>query len=320
MARQTQWKDLTVGVIASAVVIVGAALILIFGRVGMLHGKKIELFLATDAARGVIRGSEVWLDGQRVGTVKSVEFRPPTIAASERLILALDVLKEAQPHIRHDTRVQIRAGGNLVGDQVVYLSSGTARRPVVSDGDTLRAAAAQTDMEGVTSDMALASREFPAIIANTKLLASQLKSVSGTLGAFGIEKGGPEMQRVRARTDRVLKRLSDPRGTLRLALNERGALRARARRAMAQVDSVRALLASDEHSLGRFRRDSTLVNELQSIRAEFDEIRRLAADPSGTIGRFRADSAITREIHRDLAAFDSLFADIKKRPFRYLVF
>ena len=65
--------------------------ILIFGRVGTLHGKKFRLYVTSDAARGLIKGSEVWLDGQRVGLVKSIAFGRPR-RPKERLVLALDVL------------------------------------------------------------------------------------------------------------------------------------------------------------------------------------------------------------------------------------
>jgi hypothetical protein len=62
------------------------------------------------------------------------------------------------------------------------------------------------------------------------------------------------------------------------------------------------------------------MREIAQLREEVAEVQRLAADPSGTIGRVRSDSAITRSIHRDLVALDSLMADMRKHPFRYIVF
>ena len=97
-------------------------------------------------------------------------------------------------------------------------------------------------------------------------------------------------------------------------------LMGRASMIMARVDSIRALVGSDQHSLGRFRRDSTLVIEIRNARVELAEVRRLASSPNGTIGRFRMDSIIIRNIHRDLAEVDSLIADVKKHPLRYIAF
>src|SRR6185437_1152188 len=89
----------------------------------------------------------------------------------------------------------------------------------------------------------------------------------------------------------------------------RPALEARATRAMAELDSVRALLGSNAHSLGRFRRDSTLVRDLRRIRADLDAARQLADSGNGTIGRLATDSALVRglettstAVHRVLTA------------------
>ena len=48
MARKTRWNELTGGVIAGAAVIVLGAVILIFGRVGSLHGDTFQLYVATN--------------------------------------------------------------------------------------------------------------------------------------------------------------------------------------------------------------------------------------------------------------------------------
>jgi phospholipid/cholesterol/gamma-HCH transport system substrate-binding protein len=319
MARALRWKELSIGITVAAAVLVAALGILIFGRVGILHGKKFTLYVTTDAARGVIRGTEVWLEGQKVGLVEGVTFQPPTTSPSERLVLTLSVLDNARTHLRGDTRVQIRSGTSIIGDQVVYLSGGTARSRVIASGDTIHAGN-QTDIEQLTSDAALASRELPAIMSNVKLLAAQLQTTEATLGALGVDKGGPEMRSLRARAQRLIARLKSPDGSMGLALDNRDLFRARAASVMAQVDSVRALVASNEHSLGRFRRDSTLKQQMVSIRSELAEVQRLAASPDGTIGRLRTDSAIVHGVHRDMMLLDSLFADMKKHPFRYLAF
>jgi len=295
-----------------------AVLVLVFARVGALHGKTFRLFVTTDAARGVIRGTEVWLDGQKVGLVKGVDFQPVSKSPSERLVLALDIVEEVRQDIRADSRVTIRSGATLIGDQVVYMSGGTARSRGVADGDTIRAA--QSDVESVTSDAAIAAREFPAIMANVKLLGAQIRSTEGTIGAFLGERGGAEMQGIRSKTERLMTRLETSDGTLGLALRGGSTLQQRAEHAMAEVDSIRELLSSNQHSFGRFRRDSTLAREMTRVRLDLLEVRRLASSPAGTIGRLRADSAIAIGVRHDLASLDSLMADIKKHPLRYIAF
>lgn len=321
MPSRVSWTDLRVGIISGLVVLALAVVILVYGRVGALHGKTFRVYVTTEAARGVIRGSEVWLDGQRVGLVRQVAFASPATSQHSRLVLAIDIRNEDRQYIHRDTRVQVRAGGSLLGDQVVYMSSGTARQPAVQDGDTIRAAA-QPDIQGLTSDAALATRQFPAIINNVKVLTAQLQTAQGTLGALGIQlrKGSGTFRETGARAGRLMKRLSDSTGTVGRTLANVGPLGARAQAAMARVDSVMALLGSDRHSLGRFRRDSTLMRDVNQMRAELQDLQRQAASQNGTIGRVRTDSAITAGIHRAAAALDSLFADMQKHPLRYLVF
>ncbi len=319
MARKVSWKDLIIGMISGAAVLIAAFAILVYGRVGLLHGRKFTLYVLTDAARGVIRGTEVWLDGQKVGVVKGINFRSADSPPSERLVLDLSILESARSRVRGDSRVQVRSGMSIIGDRVVYIASGTTKVPIVTNGDTLRAGE-QADLEGMTSDAALASRELPGIVENVKLLANQLQTASGTLGALGIERGGPATIELRMKTARIMSRFNEPHGTFGRAFHEREDLMGRASQVMARVDSIRTLVGSDQHSLGRFRRDSTLTVEIRRTRAELAEVQRLASEPNGTIGRFRSDSVILRNVHRSLAAVDSLIADAKKHPLRYIAF
>jgi phospholipid/cholesterol/gamma-HCH transport system substrate-binding protein len=317
MAQRARWNDLLPGIAAGIGVLVIAGLILFFGRVGALHGNTFRVYVTTDGARGVIRGTEVWLDGQKAGLVKSVGFRPPSAPPSERLVLALDILDEVRQNIRADSRVTIRSGATLIGEQVVYISSGTATARAVAEGDTIRAT--QADVESATSDAAAAAREFPAILANMKVLGAQIQSTNGAIGAL-LGQQGAEMQRVRGKAVRLMTRLEGQDGTLGLAFTGGAELRARAEHAMAEADSIRRLLTSNQHSLGRLRRDSTLIRNMTALRLQLVELDRQATSPTGTIGRLRADSAIVVGVRRDLAALDSLMADLKKHPLRYIAF
>jgi hypothetical protein len=87
---------------------------------------------------------------------------------------------------------------------------------------------------------------------------------------------------------------------------------------MARTDSVRALLASRNTSLGRFRRDSTLAGEVSDIRNELTLVRAALDEPRGTAGRVLHDSAVTSALGQAQQEMTLLLADIKKNPRRYL--
>jgi phospholipid/cholesterol/gamma-HCH transport system substrate-binding protein len=318
VSRRLHWSQLRLGLICFVAVIVVGALILTFARVGSLRGKTFTLFVRTDEARGVIRGTEVWLAGQRVGVVKDVGFQPATTTSNDRLVLRLAVLERAREQIRADSRTQIRSGGSLISSPVIYLHPGTARARELSAGDTLHSEG-PADFETATAKAAEAAKEFPAIIANVRVLSSQLTSVEGPLGAL---RGDvmPRVSMVRANASRVLDRFSSRAGVIGSALSDSGAIALRARHALAGVDSLRAFLESGNGSFGRFRRDSTLQREIAQLRSEVATVRAMAASTSGTVGRFRADSAYRQSLNAAFRQLDSLFADLRKHPLRYIAF
>jgi hypothetical protein len=94
----------------------------------------------------------------------------------------------------------------------------------------------------------------------------------------------------------------------------------RARVAMSRADSVQQLLGSSRHSLGRFRRDSTLAADVAEIRNELTIVRALLAEPRGTLGRAARDSALIAGMAAVEREMGALLADVKRRPLRYLAF
>lgn len=319
MPRRASWRELVIGLVSFAVLVGVSLCVLVFARVGRLHGSTFRLYALTGEARGVIRGSEVWLGGQKVGVVKDIGFMPPGRPLTERVLISMDVLSSARQGIRNNSTAQVRSGGTLISSPVVYLTIGSSGASEVSSNDTLRTLP-QSDVETMTSQFAIASREFPAIIGNIKLLNDQLHSVSGTLGAMGVEHGGVELEEARRQTMQVAAKLSRPRGTIGSALVSQGPLADRARRVMARVDSLRAVVASRNTSLGRLRTDSALLREVADIRNELDIVRARMSSPTGTLGRFHADSALFDAIAGAQREMTLIMADVRRRPLRYIHF
>ena len=319
MPRRASWRELVIGLVSFAVLVGVSFSVLVFARVGRLHGSTFRLYALTGEARGVIRGSEVWLGGQKVGVVKDIGFMPSGRPLTERVLISMDVLSSARQGIRINSTAQVRSGGTLISSPVVYLTIGTTGAAEVNSGDTIRTLP-QSDLETMTSQFAIASREFPAIIGNIKLLNDQLHSVHGTLGAMGIEHGGVELVQARSQAMRIAAKVSRPRGTIGSALASQGALADRARRVMARVDSLRAVAASQNTSLGRLRTDSTLLREVADIRNELDIIRARMSSPTGTLGRLHADSALFDAIAGAQRELTLIMADVRRRPLRYIHF
>jgi phospholipid/cholesterol/gamma-HCH transport system substrate-binding protein len=315
MPRQLHWKELTGGIVATAVIAALTIAVLLFARIGGLHGKKVTLYVVTGEAPGVLAGTDVWLAGKKEGEVKDISFRPATVSELERILIKTEFLKEALPSVRRDSYARIKGGGSLIGAPVVYISSGTAASPPVGDGDTIHARppAAPPDL---SEDVGALGPAFGKLGAATKQLSANITRPVGTIGSY--RAGGlPDLADVTAGLSSLSARATG-RGTIARVM--RGDLQARASRAIAAADSIRTLVSSNRGNMGRFRRDTTLVTNANHVLAEVDTLRALLSNPVGAIAAAHPDSVLTRQLDRTHVLLASLIRDVKSHPMRYIRF
>lgn len=317
MPDRLTWRNLIIGIAALSIVLLLGAGVLLFAGVGRVRGAKMHLYVATSQARGVMRGTEVWVSGQKVGVVDGVDFRPPSADTSGRLVIALTVKKNDAEQIRRDATAQVRAGANFIGPVVVYIDAGTPAAPPVREGDTLRAAT-QSDLEVAAVKMRLAMQDVSPLMADARAIAGKMRDRNGTVGALLSEgfADRPEVSELRVRVAKLRQRLFGGGPVAR----SRDVLFARAQLALARVDSVRALLASPRTSFGRYRRDSTLMREVARLRDDLGALGAQLDSADGTIGRLKTDSALANAVTSARGEMAALFEDIRRRPLHYVYF
>ncbi len=314
MARTRSWSELTLGLICAAAVVALAASILLFARVGALHGDKSKLVVLTDHAPGVLPGTEVWLAGQRVGQVSAIKFRPASTDTSRRVAINTEILTDFLPQVREGAHADIRPGGNLIGSPIVYISPGTSNTPAVKDGDTI-----STQSVGVIKDVGagvtkLVSRLTVLADSGSKALAL-LNSEAGAVGAF-TRNGLPRIASATGMMSRLMNQARNGNGSSGMLI--RGDFGMRLRRVLSAKDSLTYLMSSGNGSLGRFHRDSTLAPTIARMQSEVDSLRGMMGSPNSSLARARTDTALKTELARVKAQLDSLMKDVKKHPLRYL--
>ena len=315
MPRQLHWRELTAGIIAVAAIAVLVLVTLVFARVGGLHGDKVTLYVVTDAATGVLKGTEVWLSGQEAGLVKDVSFRATLTDTLERLIIRTELLEAALPSVRRDSYAQIRPSGSFLGKRIIFIASGSAASPPLHDGDTVYTRQKRdSDLEG---DVATVGPALAKLVAGLAELDTMIKSPVGTIGNAR-SRGLARMPEIKGRVSSITSKASRGEGTIGLA--SRTHLMDRASRAMAATDSIRALVSSNKGTLGRFRRDTTLVTKATGVLAELDSLMLLTSNPVGRMEAAHPDSSLTKEMGRTRGLLASLIKDIKNHPSRYISF
>jgi hypothetical protein len=314
MPPRLTWSNLIPGLIALTVIVIVVGAVLYYGGVGKVRGDTVRIHVLTDQARGLMPGSDVWLDGQNVGVVHHIGFRVPSADTLHRVVIAADVKTEAAAKLRDDSRISVRAGGNVIGPVVVFMESGTPSGSPVRAGDTLRALG-QTDAEVLMERAVGATKHLPTITADAKTVIAQTRNPDGTVGAFLTRGMPPGFGQLKAQVAALRG------GSGGAPEGARGqALRREAASVMARVDSIRALLASPNTSFGRFRRDSTLPRAITELRADLDSLQASIAAAPGTLTRLRTDSALTWSIADARREMALLLEDMKRRPLRYINF
>ena len=134
------WRSVSGGIAAFVAIVLVLFVVFTYARTGVLRGDKFRLYVAVPDAANVLKGTDVWLNGQRVGTVARIDYAPPSAPLEQRVVIAADVLERVRGHIRVDSRASLQSGGTIIGAPVVYLTSGTLGARVVISGDTLRGA------------------------------------------------------------------------------------------------------------------------------------------------------------------------------------
>lgn len=308
MLARLSWRHVIPGLIAVAALAGIVVAVMLFSGVGKVRGDKQRLLVTAGHARGLINGSDVWLAGMKVGRVERMDFLPATADSQSRLLILATVQQSAAPQIRRDSRVLIRSGGALVGPVVLWIEPGLPTSPAVTERDTLRAEMA-SELEIAGSKAAGAADQLPALMADAKRVISLVQDPRGVRAAFS-QPAVAEARQLMANLGRLQPR----------AGGDQPALMRNVGAALARVDSIRALLAAPSGNVGRFRRDSTLPRAIAEVRDDLAALQARLDSSTGTLDRLSRDSAFVRAVADARQEMALLFADVQKRPLRYIAF
>jgi ABC-type transporter Mla subunit MlaD len=290
MPRPLAWRQLVPGVAILTVIILAALAVLVFARVGALHGDTYRLYVLADDARGVISGTEVWLAGQKIGAVHDISFRPVTNDSLGRLAVALDVLDDYKLAIRGDSRAEFRSGSTPIGATIVSISIGSPDQPVLDADDTIPRAV-QIDPDSVRAALSSAASQIPALLDDADGLIHTFRRALG-------RSTGDSTTPLSVIADRLalLARRTDAGGGTVARLSSDTTLVQRLDRVSIRARVLMGALDSSNNTLGRLANDSALSRAMADVRSDIDTLRAQLTEERGTAGRLAYDDAILRQL------------------------
>ena len=256
MSESNNRRKVAVGVfilLGLAILVVG---VVVIGGQHKYFTRAIQLRVVFDDVQGLQAGNNVWLSGMKVGTVRKVMFY-----GRSQVEVVLNVERQAQQHIRKDTKARVSTDG-LVGNKIVVLEGGSDSAPAVQENDRLQSET-QPGLQEMMGTLQASNGNLLAITGNLKAISEKLKAGQGTLGellndpSFAEELRGSitHLQAASAASERMIDnleafstRLKQPDGLVNELITDTTVFR-RLQNAVAQLDQAAASASEFGQSL-----------------------------------------------------------------------
>lgn len=281
--------------------IIAAILIFNMDAIADLGRRHLNIVAIMDDAPGVRVGTDVWVEGVRVGRVKNVAV----IRDNGATVAALDL------RIQPRSRALITAGSDVrasrrrfIGDPVVSLYAGSPGEPPIEDGDTIRgqrrltpeellaqAASLPVMLDSIRAAAALVQAQFERSQPRIERLSRQLQATMDAAGALSelLERGSlapmldgstglaPRLQALRARltalgealtevTERYGPDLEDGLAARLDGLAQRG------RTVQASLAALEVQIEEGDGFIGRFQQDTALHVAVRGVQLQIDSL------------------------------------------------
>lgn len=124
---------------------------------------------------GLQKGDNVWYEGVKVGTVKSV-----LLSGKSHVEVKMNIEKKACAYIHNDAKVKIGSDG-LIGNRIVLIVGGSTESPLIQDGDIILADKALTT-DDLVNTLQKNNLNLLDITSDLKTVSKRIVNGEGTIG------------------------------------------------------------------------------------------------------------------------------------------
>ncbi|MDR3716855.1 MAG: MlaD family protein [Puia sp.] len=177
MKESTNTKPVVVGIflfIGLVILVIG---ILTIGGQHKAFVKSVAVRTVFEDVSGLQSGSNIWLSGVKIGTVKSVRF-----VGQSQVEVVLNIEKQSVQYVRKDTRAKISTDG-LIGNKIIVLYGGTTAAGEVAPGDYLLSQRGLSTEE-IAGTLQANNKNLLEITSDFKIISRQLSGGKGTIGSL----------------------------------------------------------------------------------------------------------------------------------------
>ncbi len=155
-----------------AIVVVG---VLTLGGQKKSFVKSVHINSVFDDVNGLSVGNNIWFNGVKVGTIKSIGFNQ-----AADVMVEMSIEEKVMKYIASDAKVKIGSDG-LIGNKIIVIYGGSAGAPRVAANGTLKVETALSTEE-LMGTLQENNKNLLAITSDFKAISSKLASGQGSIG------------------------------------------------------------------------------------------------------------------------------------------
>ncbi|WP_276134118.1 MlaD family protein [Polluticoccus soli] len=162
-------------------IFISLGFVILFAGAFVLNGQKntFEKTITVSAVfadvKGLLKGSNIWLSGIKIGTVKRIEFTGYGLAKVE-----MRIDEDSRRYISKDARAKISTDG-VIGNPIVVIYGGTPNTPTVVDKDTLQTETGLSRGQ-MMNTLEESNQNLSVITSDFKTISRRLVAGEGTAG------------------------------------------------------------------------------------------------------------------------------------------
>lgn len=311
--KQLVWSKLRVGVVITLALLTLLVTVFFAGGLQNILSPKVELTAQIHDAKGLRKGSPVWISGIEVGSVKSIDLDP-----AHGTLITLSVHKSTLPYIKKDSLVSVLTMG-LLGDKYVELSSGSSFAEPATPKDVLRGTT-HLELKDAMEIGTASVQRMSDFIESLQNLVSKIEKGEGSLAKF---LGDPSLySNLKESSEtllRIAKEFRESHGTMKKLLED-PVLHTKMVGAASQVENFGRKLNEGEGSLKKLVEDPALYDNLARASLQLSSILERIDRGEGLAGTLISDQELATELKETLTELKLLTQDIKEHPKKYFKF
>jgi phospholipid/cholesterol/gamma-HCH transport system substrate-binding protein len=320
MKKQLMWAKLKVGIVITLALLTLFITVFFAGNIQDIFSPKVQIKAQIKDARGLRRGSPIWISGIEIGSVKSIDLNP-----EYGTLVTMSVNRDAMKFIKKDSQASVLTMG-LLGDKYIEVSDGSPQAELIKPGDMIKGAT-QLEIQDIVNASSVSIQKVTEFMDKFGNFIEQIEKGEGTIAKFLTDPSIYNNLRETTKTlSGIVKDFKESEGTMKLLMKD-PSLYNKLLDTTSSLEEFSSKLNRGQGTLRRLTEDPQLYENLNTASKQLSLILERIDSGEGIAGSLVKDKELNREVRDTLVElkssvteFKELIKDVKEHPKKYLKF